>query len=79
MCVYFIYMELLPPQPSSGFKSLKLLLHLSPEDSLSDYPFGADFGVLKNGIRYYVRANPKPRHRAALALGVKVGYVLFVS
>eukprot|EP00250_Pteridium_aquilinum_P015299 c22507_g1_i1 orf=556-3573(+) len=68
-------MELLPPQPAGGFKSLKLL-QVQPQDTLSEYPVGAEYGVLRNGIRYYVRSNAKPRHRAALALGVKVGSVL---
>ncbi|KAH7414951.1 hypothetical protein KP509_14G020500 [Ceratopteris richardii] len=68
-------MELLPPQPSGGFKSLKLL-HLQLQDPLSDQPYGAEYGVLRNGIHYYVRSNAKPHHRAALALGVKVGSVL---
>lgn len=37
---------------------------------------GVDYGVLENGLSYYVRCNPKPRMRAALALAVKVGSVL---
>lgn len=68
-------MELLPSRSSGGFKSLKLL-HLQPHDILSEYPVGAEYGVLRNGIHYYVRSNAKPRHRAALAFGVKVGSVL---
>lgn len=68
-------MELLPSRSSGGFKSLKLL-HLQPHDTLSEYPVGAEYGVLRNGIHYYVRSNAKPRHRAALAFGVKVGSVL---
>lgn len=68
-------MELLPPQPATGFKSLKLL-QVQLQETLSEDPVGAHYGVLSNGICYYVRCNPKPRHRAALALGVKVGSVL---
>ncbi len=33
-------------------------------------------GALPNGLRYYVRANPKPAHRAELRLVVKAGSVL---
>src|SRR5689334_10208290 len=33
-------------------------------------------GTLPNGLRYYVRANPKPAHRAELRLVVKAGSVL---
>eukprot|EP00249_Psilotum_nudum_P022861 c28663_g1_i1 orf=451-3468(-) len=70
-------MDLLPAQerPSQGFKRLKLL-QLQPGDPLPVKPVGVDYGVLANGISYYVRCNAKPRHRAALALGVKVGSVL---
>ncbi|MCO5571807.1 hypothetical protein L7F22_025555 [Adiantum nelumboides] len=68
-------MELLPPQPAGGFKSLKLL-QVQLQDPLSDHPYGAEYGILRNGIHYYVRSNAKPRFRAALALGVKVGSVL---
>src|SRR5579859_7501364 len=34
------------------------------------------FGTLPNGLRYYVRANAKPSHRAELRLVVKAGSVL---
>ena len=34
------------------------------------------FGTLPNGLRYYVRANGKPSHRAELRLVVKAGSVL---
>src|SRR5512146_2725618 len=34
------------------------------------------FGTLPNGMRYYVRANNKPEHRAELRLVVKAGSVL---
>src|SRR5262249_55549503 len=33
-------------------------------------------GTLPNGLRYYVRANKKPEHRAELRLVVKAGSVL---
>jgi zinc protease len=33
-------------------------------------------GTLPNGLRYYVRANPKPEHRAELRLVVRAGSVL---
>src|ERR1700719_5076350 len=33
-------------------------------------------GTLPNGLRYYVRANGKPAHRAELRLVVKAGSVL---
>lgn len=34
------------------------------------------FGVLDNGLTYYIRENPEPAKRASLRLGVKVGSVL---
>lgn len=68
-------MDLLPPQPAPGFKSLKLL-QVQLQDSLPEDPVGVDYGVLRNGLHYYVRRNAKPRLRAALALGVRVGSVL---
>ncbi|KAG5155739.1 hypothetical protein JHK82_013708 [Glycine max] len=43
---------------------------------LSDQPVGVDYGILDNGLRYYVRCNSKPRMRAALALAVRAGSVL---
>jgi zinc protease len=36
----------------------------------------ATVGTLPNGLRYYVRPNPKPEHRAELRLVVKAGSVL---
>jgi zinc protease len=41
-------------------------------------PVDADVlvGMLPNGLRYYVRANAKPVHRAELRLVVKAGSVL---
>src|SRR5215475_1178240 len=33
-------------------------------------------GTLPNGLRYYIRANGKPAHRAELRLVVKAGSVL---
>ncbi|KAK8921287.1 hypothetical protein KSP39_PZI019966 [Platanthera zijinensis] len=73
-------MDLLPAETPSlsrrqGFRSLKLV-NISMEQPLANEPVGVDFGVLKNGLSYYVRCNPKPRMRAALALAVKVGSVL---
>ncbi|KAK8970650.1 hypothetical protein KSP40_PGU009705 [Platanthera guangdongensis] len=70
-------MDLLPAETPSlsrrqGFRSLKLV-NISMEQPLANEPVGVDFGVLKNGLSYYVRCNPKPRMRAALALAVKVG------
>lgn len=38
-------------------------------------PFGVDYGRLENGLVYYVKCNPKPKKRAALALAVKIGLV----
>ncbi|KAG6556881.1 hypothetical protein Mapa_001461 [Marchantia paleacea] len=60
---------------SGGFKSLKLLT-VKPTDSFPEGVTGVQHGVLENGLHYYVRRNPKPRLRAALALGVRVGSVL---
>ncbi|XP_042385676.1 zinc protease PQQL-like [Zingiber officinale] len=75
-------MDLLPSEaPSSvgmrrqGFRSLKLV-SLTMDEPLAEKPVGVDYGVLDNGLTYYVRCNHKPRMRAALALAVKVGSVL---
>ncbi|KAM7276427.1 hypothetical protein ACFE04_018293 [Oxalis oulophora] len=57
------------------FRSLKLV-NVDLEQELSQQPFGAAYGRLDNGLSYYVRCNPKPRMRAALALAVNVGSVL---
>lgn len=57
------------------FRSLKLL-EVDWNHELGIKPFGADHGKLDNGLTYYVRSNPKPQNRAALALAVKVGSVL---
>ena len=72
-------MDLLPAEgPSSmgarrqGFRSLKLAT-VAMDEPLAEKPVGVDYGVLDNGLTYYVRCNPKPRMRAALALAVKVG------
>lgn len=79
-------MDLLPAAESSpemakmrkhGFRSLKLV-NLNMDDLLSEDPFGVDYGTLDNGLSYYVRSNSKPKMRAALALAVKVGYVVTV-
>uniref|UniRef100_A0A0D6R038 Peptidase M16 N-terminal domain-containing protein n=1 Tax=Araucaria cunninghamii TaxID=56994 RepID=A0A0D6R038_ARACU len=72
-------MDLLPaekaPLKRQGFKSLKLL-NVQLEDPLPQEPVGVEYGVLENGLHYYVKKNAKPRMRAALALAVKVGSVL---
>lgn len=70
-------MDLLPTETPSlsrrqGFRSLKLV-NVSMDELLAEEPVGVDYGVLENGLSYYVRRNPKPRMRAALALAVKVG------
>lgn len=73
-------MDLLPKETPAlarrqGFRSLKLV-SVPMDEPLSESPVGVVYGVLDNGLSYYVRANPKPRMRAALALAVKVGSVL---
>lgn len=74
-------MDLLPTEaPSIGgrrqrFRSLKLM-SVAMDEPLAEKPVGVEYGVLDNGLSYYVRSNPKPRMRAALALAVKVGSVL---
>src|SRR5689334_3962241 len=58
--------------------------HETSAASVAGYPLSqlmpADpdvlIGTLPNGLRYYVRANPKPPHRAELRLVVKAGSVL---
>ncbi|WCJ42624.1 Insulinase (Peptidase family M16) protein [Euphorbia peplus] len=73
-------MDLLPAETSQiakkhGFRSLKLV-NIDLDQILEEQPFGANYGRLDNGLSYYVRQNPKPRMRAALALAVKAGSVL---
>ncbi|KAK5829923.1 zinc protease PQQL-like [Gossypium arboreum] len=73
-------MDLLPIDNSQiakkhGFRSLKLV-NVDLDQEFQHQPFGVDYGRLDNGLTYYVRSNPKPRLRAALALAVKVGSVL---
>ncbi|GLT79042.1 hypothetical protein SLA2020_505520 [Shorea laevis] len=73
-------MDLLPAENSQiakkhGFRSLKLV-NVNMDQEFERRPFGVDYGRLDNGLVYYVRRNPKPRMRAALALVVKVGSVL---
>ncbi|XP_024516679.1 zinc protease PQQL-like [Selaginella moellendorffii] len=58
-----------------SFKSLKPL-ELREEDFLPSTPVGVVYGTLDNGMCYYVRQNAKPRARAALALGVRIGSVM---
>ncbi|KAL2635876.1 hypothetical protein R1flu_007355 [Riccia fluitans] len=60
---------------AGGFKSLKLLT-VKPTDPFPEGIPGVKHGVLDNGLHYYVRRNSKPRLRAALALGIRVGSVL---
>ncbi|KAL8160831.1 hypothetical protein V2J09_012320 [Rumex salicifolius] len=57
------------------FRSLKLL-EVDWDQELGNKPFGANHGKLENGLTYYVRCNPKPQKRAALALAVKIGSVV---
>ncbi|XP_078431997.1 insulinase (Peptidase family M16) protein [Wolffia australiana] len=73
-------MDLLPAETPTtakrvGFKSLKLI-NVGMDEILAEIPVGVHYGTLENGLTYYVRANSKPRMRAALALAVKVGSVL---
>lgn len=55
-----------------GFRSLKLA-NINMDEVFDTKPYGVDYGVLDNGVSYYVRSNSKPKMRAALALAVKVG------
>jgi zinc protease len=48
---------------------------LTPADPMPVDPAIAQ-GTLPNGLRYYVRANRKPEHRAELRLAVKAGSIL---
>lgn len=85
MILETVKMDLLPPAEAaspdmvkkrkSRFRSLKLV-EVNMDDVLAEEPFGVDYGRLDNGLTYYVRSNPKPRMRAALALAVKAGSVL---
>ncbi|KAK1264477.1 hypothetical protein QJS04_geneDACA018123 [Acorus gramineus] len=75
-------MDLLPSSAETpliarkqGFRSLKLV-NVAMDEALPVEPVGVHYGVLDNGLSYYVRCNPKPRMRAALALAVRVGSVL---
>ncbi|KAL8039469.1 hypothetical protein ABFS82_10G042000 [Erythranthe guttata] len=75
-------MDLLPGESSQilsktklRFRSLKLV-NYNEDDILAATPYAVDYGRLSNGLTYYVRANSKPKMRAALALAVKVGSVL---
>src|SRR4030095_16305068 len=59
-------------------------LHDTSAASVASYPLSQQMpvdpdvlvGTLPNGLRYYVRANAKPAHRAELRLVVKAGSVL---
>ncbi|OMO67364.1 hypothetical protein CCACVL1_20586 [Corchorus capsularis] len=71
----------LPAEKSSSFTKMQSfrsleLLNVSLNQEINQKPFGVDYGRLDNGLAYYVRRNPKPKNRAALALAVKVGSVL---
>ncbi|KAF8400960.1 hypothetical protein HHK36_014263 [Tetracentron sinense] len=73
-------MDLLPEETSRmknkhGFRSLKLV-NVAMDDVFAENPVGVEYGRLDNGLFYYVRSNPKPKMRAALALAVKAGSVL---
>ncbi|XVF34974.1 hypothetical protein REPUB_Repub18cG0104500 [Reevesia pubescens] len=74
-------MSSLPAEKSSSFAKMQSFRSLEPLDvslnqEVDQRPFGVDYGRLDNGLSYYVRCNPKPRTRAALALAVKVGSVV---
>ncbi|KAK3250341.1 hypothetical protein CYMTET_40280 [Cymbomonas tetramitiformis] len=62
----------------SDFYRLKPLA-FSEEEFRKPIPLGPEgvvnYGVLENGMKYFVRANKKPPQRAAIALVVKVGSV----
>ncbi|KAK8566816.1 hypothetical protein V6N13_002501 [Hibiscus sabdariffa] len=58
-----------------GFRSLKLV-DVDLDQEFQHRPLDVDYGTLNNGLTYYVRSNPRPRLRAALALAVNVGSVL---
>ncbi|XP_039004859.1 zinc protease PQQL-like [Hibiscus syriacus] len=65
-----------PPMAKKySFRSLKMV-NVDLDQEFEHRPLGVDYGTLNNGLTYYVRSNPKPRLRAALALAVKVGSVL---
>ena len=59
-----------PPDTSAASVASYRLEQLMPADP------DALIGSLPNGLRYYVRANAKPAHRAELRLVVKAGSVL---
>ena len=59
-----------PPDTSAASVASYRLDQLMPADP------DALIGSLPNGLRYYVRANAKPAHRAELRLVVKAGSVL---
>jgi zinc protease len=52
------------------------LLAQSPVDSLLPTDSAVRIGVLPNGLRYYIRLNHRPAHRAELRLVVNAGSVL---
>ncbi|KAJ0986491.1 hypothetical protein J5N97_004847 [Dioscorea zingiberensis] len=63
-------MDLLPGEgggaPSmvrrQGFRSLKLV-SIAMDELLPVEPVGVEYGILNNGLSYYVRSTPKPRMR----------------
>ena len=54
-------------QQKIQFNDLKLILQPDPKIKI---------GVLPNGLKYYIRENKKPEHRAILRLAVNAGSVL---
>ncbi|GBG85044.1 hypothetical protein CBR_g39508 [Chara braunii] len=63
---------------NEGFLNLKPLNLETVESRSAPIPLGPpglQYGRLSNGLVYYVRKNSKPKQRAALALGVRVGSV----
>ncbi|XVE54136.1 hypothetical protein DITRI_Ditri03aG0056800 [Diplodiscus trichospermus] len=58
-----------------SFRSLEMV-KVDMDKEIDLQPFGVDYGRLENGLVYYVKCNPKPKKRAALALAVKVGSIL---
>eukprot|EP00898_Chlorokybus_atmophyticus_P001425 jgi/Chlat1/2283/Chrsp17S02583 len=64
---------------AAAFQRLQPLALDTEEALLAPIPLGPAphlvHGKLQNGLTYYVRSNPKPKNRAALALAVRVGSV----
>jgi zinc protease len=64
-----------PTTPAPGTPGTDALLTAPLDAPLPDDP-AVRAGVLPNGLRYYVRRNAKPEHRAELRLVVDAGSVL---